>query len=204
MNKNENKYFNTAIKMDEALIAILEKKDFPYVTVKEICDKAGVNRSTFYLHYENTSDLLIEATRHVLDKFLSYFSMDTERISDGFGTSELDSLFFITPEYLTPYLTFIKENRRIFKTSLKQFGNMRFDEVYDKMFTHIFHPILSRFNVPENERQYVMKFYLSGVTAVVLEWIASGCADDMSIVSDVIIKCIPRIDTRKDTDEKHR
>ena len=28
MNKNESKYFNTAIKMDEALIALLEQKDF--------------------------------------------------------------------------------------------------------------------------------------------------------------------------------
>ena len=50
MNKNESKYFSTAIKMDEALIALLEKKDFSYITVKEICEKAGVNRSTFYLH----------------------------------------------------------------------------------------------------------------------------------------------------------
>lgn len=202
MNKNESKYFNTAVRMDKALIAILEKKDFPYITVKEICDKAGVNRSTFYLHYENTSELLAEASRHVLDKFLSYFSMDTERISSSFVSSELDSLFFITPEYLTPYLTFIKENRRIFKTSLKQFGNMRFDEVYDKMFTHIFHPILSRFNVPADEHKYVMKFYLSGVTAVVLEWIGGGCTDEMDKISDVIIKCIPQADTHGVTNEK--
>ena len=43
MNKNESKYFNTAIKMDEALIALLEKKDFEYITIKEICDTAEVN-----------------------------------------------------------------------------------------------------------------------------------------------------------------
>lgn len=33
--------------MDEALILLLEDKDFEYITVKEICRKAGVNRSTF-------------------------------------------------------------------------------------------------------------------------------------------------------------
>ena len=52
MNKNECKYFNTAIKMDEALIAFLENKEFEYITIKEICDTTSVNRSTFYLHYE--------------------------------------------------------------------------------------------------------------------------------------------------------
>ena len=69
MNKNESKYFNTAVKMDKALIELLEKKDFEYITIKEICEKAGVNRSTFYLHYENTVDLLREATQYIIDGF---------------------------------------------------------------------------------------------------------------------------------------
>ncbi len=60
MNKNESKYFNTALLMDEALLQLLEKKDFAFISVKEICQKAGVNRSTFYLHYETTNDLLEE------------------------------------------------------------------------------------------------------------------------------------------------
>ena len=34
MNKAESKYFNTAVKMDEALLELLEKKDFDYITVK--------------------------------------------------------------------------------------------------------------------------------------------------------------------------
>ena len=53
MNKNESKYFNTALLMDEALLILLETKEFEFITVKEICLKAGVNRSTFYLHYQN-------------------------------------------------------------------------------------------------------------------------------------------------------
>lgn len=52
MNKNESKYYNTALLMDEALIQLLEKKEFEYISIKEICEKAGVNRSTFYLHYD--------------------------------------------------------------------------------------------------------------------------------------------------------
>ena len=66
MNRNESKYFNTARKMDEALIMLLEKKAFEYITIKEICNEAGVNRSTFYLHYQNTSELLAEATKYIL------------------------------------------------------------------------------------------------------------------------------------------
>ena len=73
MNKSESKYFNTALLMDEAFIALLEVKDFEYITVKEICKKAGVNRSTFYLHYETIADLANEAMEVVNKRFQSYF-----------------------------------------------------------------------------------------------------------------------------------
>ena len=46
--------------MHNALITLLDSKDFEYITIKEICEIAGVNRSTFYLHYDNVNDLLQE------------------------------------------------------------------------------------------------------------------------------------------------
>ena len=190
MNKNESKYFNTAIRMDEALISLLEKKDFEYITIKEICDAAGVNRSTFYLHYENTYDLLQETARYILDKHFAYYSADTQSITKGFGDYKPKDLLFITTEYLTPYLNFIKENQRIFKVSIKQFHSMNMDDVYSKMFVHIFNPILERFRVPERERSYVMKFYLTGVFAVVMEWLDKNCSDEMETIIKVITDCV--------------
>ena len=76
MNKSESKYFNTAMKMDEAFLSLLEKKDFEYITIKEICACAGVNRSTFYLHYETTRDLLTETLEYMNSRFLGYFKTD--------------------------------------------------------------------------------------------------------------------------------
>ena len=190
MNKNESKYFNTAIRMDEALITLLEKKDFEYITIKEICDTAGVNRSTFYLHYENTSDLLKETTRYIIDKHLAYYEIDKTRIALQFETCKCEELLFITDEYLVPYLKFIKDNQRLFKVSIKQFNSFNMNEVYGRMFEHIFNPILERFHVPEKERAYVMKFYLTGVFAIVMEWLDKNCSDDMETVTRVITDCV--------------
>ena len=190
MNKNESKYFNTAIRMDEALITLLEKKDFEYISIKEICDTAGVNRSTFYLHYENTSDLLRETTRYILDKHFAYYSADTKGITEQFINCELRDLVFITAEYLVPYLTFIKNNQRIFKVAIKRFNSLNMDEVYGKMFENIFNPILERFRVPQNERSYMMKFYLTGVFAIVMEWLDNNCSDDMDVIIQVITDCV--------------
>ena len=190
MNKNESKYFNTAIKMDEALITLLEKKDFEYITIKEICDTAGVNRSTFYLHYENTSDLLKETTRYIIDKHLAYYEIDKTRIALQFETCKREELLFITDEYLVPYLKFIKDNQRLFRVSIKRFNSFNMNEVYGRMFEHIFNPILERFHVPEKERAYVMKFYLTGVFAIVMEWLDKNCSDDMETVTRIITDCV--------------
>ena len=190
MNKNESKYFNTAKKMDEALITLLGKKDFEYITIKEICDVAGVNRSTFYLHYENTSDLLKETTSYIIDKHLSYYFVDRKRVSLEFEDCNREELLFITDKFLVPYLTFIKENQGLFKVSIKQFHSLNMGEVYGDMFEHIFNPVLSRFHVPEKERPYIMKFYLSGIFAIVMEWIEGDCADNIDFVVKVIIDCV--------------
>ena len=190
MNKNESKYFNTAIKMDEALITLLEKKDFEYITIKAICEMAGVSRSTFYLHYENTSDLLRETTRYIIDKHLTYYSTQAKSITLRLEDCPKTELIFITTEYLTPYLTFIKENQRLFKIAIKQFTSLNFSEVYENMFTHIFDPILTRFNVPQKERSYTMKFYLSGIFAVVMEWLNNNCTEDINTISKIIIDCV--------------
>ena len=190
MNKNESKYFHTAIKMDEALITLLEKKDFAFITIKEICDVAGVNRSTFYLHYENTSDLLKETTRYILDKHFAYYSADTEGITQRFENCQQSELVFITAEYLIPYLTYIKDNQRIFKVAISRFSTMNMDEVYDRLFFHIFNPILSRFDVPENERPYIIKFYLTGIFAIVMEWLDKGCSNDIDIIIKIITDCV--------------
>ena len=102
MNKSESKYFHTALRMDEALIALLEEKDLEYITVKEICRLAGVNRSTFYLHYETIADLVEETLEMINQRFRSYFPQEEEEILGDMGSRDRDDLVLVTREYLLP------------------------------------------------------------------------------------------------------
>lgn len=65
MTRSESKYFATAARMDEALLELLGEKDLAFITVKAICTRAGVSRSTFYLHYETIGDLLDESLLYI-------------------------------------------------------------------------------------------------------------------------------------------
>jgi len=190
MNKSESKYFNTATKMDLALISLLKKKAFEYITVSEICETAGVNRSTFYLHYETIGDLLNETTRYLLNDFLSYFSTDTQAITHNLKNCELNELVFIGDKHLTPYLTYIKDNKEVFATALLHNKTLGFEDVYKRMFENIFNPILDRFQYPLNDRQYVMMYYLNGINAIVSEWLKNGCDKPIKEISEIIAVCI--------------
>ena len=190
MNKSESKYFNTAKKMDKALISLLEEKSFEYITVSEICKRADVNRSTFYLHYENTVDLLDETARFLLDDFVSYFNDDVKNITSKLKESSLDELVFISDEYLQPYLTYIKDNKSVFSTVLLHSFSFGFNEIFQRLYENVFNPILERFNYPIADRKYAMMFYLNGITAVVTEWLKDGCEKTIGEVSQIIYGCI--------------
>ncbi len=186
MNKSESKYFNTARRMDEALISLLQKKDFEYITIKEICDVAEVNRSTFYLHYENTLDLLAETIDLVNDKFFSTFEGEKLSIAD----CQNEDLFLITDKYLLPYLDFIKENRRVFGVIHKQMSLFGAEKTYDKLFKNVFSPILSKFGVEKDKHEYIMSFYRYGCIAIILKWIDGNCVDSKEMIIDIFKKCI--------------
>ena len=106
MKNHESKYYNTALLMNEALLILLEKKEYEFITIKEICEKAGVNRSTFYLHYESIDDLLEETINNLNQKFQDAF--DYKTINPIILPKE--DLFFIKENELIPYLNFVKEN----------------------------------------------------------------------------------------------
>jgi AcrR family transcriptional regulator len=189
MDKNESKYHNSSIKMNNALINLLDKKDFEDITVKEICQTASVNRSTFYLHYENTYDLLKETIENLYKDFFSRY--DSNLSMDRINNKSNDDLFLITPKYLKPYLSFVYDNKKIFK--LMYFKNEVFNgrNMYEIWLDKIFKPILSKFNVKnEEEQSYIMLFHLQGLIGLIMEWVKNDCKMPIDDLINVIQKCI--------------
>lgn len=189
MNKNESKYFNTAEKMDKAFLSLLEKKDFAFITVKEICEKAQVNRSTFYLHYETLGDLLAESVEYMNERFYAYMKGDRAEFLRRLGHCSLDELYLITPQYLIPYLNYVKDNKRLVLTAIKNTKILQLEKIYDKLFSEVFTPILERYGVSSQIREYMMSFYINGLMAIVTQWICNGCEETPEHIADIMRQC---------------
>ncbi len=106
----------TQKKLAGAMLRLYEKKGFEEINVRELCNEAGVARTSFYNYYNNTLELLEEIEDDLLwNMRQSTKDIVTERIDS------MDSLAF-----MQGYLGFITENKDTFLIFLKKRPNGRF------------------------------------------------------------------------------
>lgn len=176
--------------MDEALFYILQEKELEYVTVKEICKRAGVNRSTFYLHYQGVADLLEECLEQLRKRFRAQFSgVLPGNFPDDLGERRLDELVLVSNRYLVPYLEFVRDNRHVFRATFNSPRSLRAREQLAGLSEYVIAPIMQRFGWDEKERRYRTAFYISGLVAIVREWIGTGCKEPVEGVAQIMIEC---------------
>jgi AcrR family transcriptional regulator len=66
-NKLDRRSLRTRQLLMEALIGLMRDKRYDAITVQEITDRANVGRSTFYAHFTDKDDLLVDGVRRMLD-----------------------------------------------------------------------------------------------------------------------------------------
>ena len=71
----------------DALVSLIEEQGFDAVTVQDITDRAELNRATFYLHYRDKQDLLVQSLRDAIDELVADIGATAgesgEQVSDG-------------------------------------------------------------------------------------------------------------------------
>jgi AcrR family transcriptional regulator len=190
MNKSESKYFNTAQLMDQALIELLQEKDIGYITIKEICAKAGVNRSTFYLHYETIGDLIEETIEYVTGKFCNAFQQDPSDFVPQIADAPLKELVLVEKKYLEPYLRFVYENRGVFKAAVKNPTSMQALSRYSSLQRYIIEPVMERFQIPKEMQKYWTAYYIKGLWAIIEKWLNGDCQESVAQIETIILSCV--------------
>ena len=191
MNRSESKFNNSAKKMQSALVALLENNEFADINIMDICQKAGVNRSTFYAHYDNTYDLLKEAHKAMISDFLNECTFeDPVDLSDMRKLSK-DDLNFATPKYLLPYLQYIQKHKRLFRIYADNAHSFEVNNMDDYMIENLFVPIYAKHGVTDKKLIfYMQKYFLKGIDAIINEWVRNDCEDDIIFMCEIIILCV--------------
>ena len=72
----------TRAALHRALADLILEKPLTSITVKDICARADINRSTFYLHYKDIYDLLTAFEDELLEHMQAQFPQTPTRIDD--------------------------------------------------------------------------------------------------------------------------
>ena len=60
--------------LKEALIQLLKEKELSKISVRELCSRACINRTTFYKYYEMPGDVLADIAKNFQDDIRNFFS----------------------------------------------------------------------------------------------------------------------------------
>lgn len=104
----------------DAFTQLLEEKGFEETTVKDITEKADINRGTFYLHYESKYDLLEKSENEILEEMSKYLKkIDSSVIIHSQSQNE-------PIPFLVNLFELIQKNSRFMKLILGPKGNPLF------------------------------------------------------------------------------
>ena len=65
-----------------------------------------------------------------------------------------------------------------------------YNQSYSQLFQHVLMPILDCYQVPQEERKYIMSFYIQGIIAIITQWLKDDCKEEIEFVMQVIQRCI--------------
>lgn len=77
--KVDRRVLRTRDRLGDALVALIQEKPFDAITVQEVLDRAGVSRSTFYVHYRDKDDLFLSDADEFLEVMTTMLSRRKEK-----------------------------------------------------------------------------------------------------------------------------
>lgn len=138
----------------EGLFLLMQEKPFEKITIKQICDRTGVIRGTFYNHFMDK----YEALEYLVD------SMLCEDMDDADPKSSFKNMFN------TIYL-----NQDFFKSCFKITGQNGFEELLQNIFESIFDDVFSMLDLSELDslftRQFLVEYYSNNAIYFFRKWV---------------------------------
>lgn len=172
--KNNQRTRLSKILLKNALMDLLsEKGSVTKISVRELCERADLNRSTFYAHYSEPKELLEEVEAALLDATREHLQKIGAENDIG------------AHRYLLSFLIYIKENDKPFRTLLIDAGDPEFRSKFMQQSIIQFVENLN-ISFPKDQEQYIYSYILNGSTGVIIQWMRSDYSIDENALVDLL------------------
>ena len=168
----------------DSFLSLLKEKHYSRITVKEVCEKAEINRATFYNHYKDVYDLM----DHMEDALLS----DVDTLIQEADFTDLSA-------HLTMLLSHMREEGPVWLALISENGKPEILTEIGRHITHASLPLLkaNMKGKSEQEVRFLYFFIMNGSVGGMSQWLQGGCRIPEEEVAEALAEASGRCTGRK-------
>lgn len=150
----------------DAFIELLSERPLSQITVKDIVEKCGISRNSFYYHFHDIPSLIeeivIEEANRIISKYPTFDSLEM-----GFNAA----------------IDFAEKNRRAILHIYKSVNRDIFEEylwkVCDYVVSSFTKTLFADKPISEEDKEIIVNFYKAQCFGMVMDWLKSGMKYDV-------------------------
>lgn len=157
--------------LSNALVDLLHEKHISKVSVTELCERADVNRSTFYAHFRSPDDLLAHIEAEALGDLKAYLLADEPRTDN-----------------VTRILEYAQANARVFLMLLSE-GREGFQRQVIELAHLVDLQVPTEGGAPPDDAlEYAYLYTVSGTLSIVARWLQKGTPQTPAEIAGIILR----------------
>ena len=160
--------------LQNALIKCMLENHISKISVKRICDIAGINRSTFYSHFQDQYDLLDYTCNKVIENIKKYMDEYPNKIKP------------ISHSSLTRILDYIKEDADLFNALLSDNSDLDIQKKIMKEFI-TYQPYNG---LDLRTKEYFYAYGQAGCISIIQKWLKDGMPETTARMAEIILHAL--------------
>ncbi|SEP78333.1 transcriptional regulator, TetR family [Lachnospiraceae bacterium NE2001] len=159
----------------DSLKALTKTKTFDKISVKDISEQCGINRQTFYYHFEDKYTLLKWIYESdLLSKYMTDVSFDN-------WTTRLESLLTAMTEDKTFYINTVRHTENY----IQEYLLVQAQDLFEQAINVIEESANAegKKTVSKEQRNFIARFFAYGSCGIIIEWVSRGMIEEPDYIS---------------------
>jgi len=163
--------------LKDALVHLMQKQHISEISVRSLCDMAGINRSTFYAHYSDPFDLLHQIEKDVMGNLTSHLEKQ-----DYLDNRPLSA------QVLIRILEYAKDNAEVFQVLFSE--NCDFDFQKDIMGLSQIVAFQLNPKYDARVRDYITVYGITGCISLLQKWLQDGMIEPPEKIAEFFLQLL--------------
>lgn len=163
--KKDRRIRKTEKQLLDGLTYLMQTKSINDITVRELSDIVDINRSTFYLHYQDIYDMIEHIEDNLIEQFTQTLNSNHKR------NGELTEQEF--KKVMVSIFEFLLQNRTICKALIGHNGDIKFLNKINEIISERIQELLRNYasnKYSDTDLELVKHYFVSGCIGLVQCW----------------------------------